>query len=730
MSQLDKIAVALAAQPGLAPEAAKDDWLDAAAVFRIMRRRIGLISVVAALVLAASMGGILGMTHLYGAQTRLLIREPPTAGLQQPIFRPESTLNLANEVERLLSRDVALQVVHTLNLAERPEFNAALRPPSLTDEIKARIRALLIPPDETEAVEDDPAANVILSFLGHLSITAAAGSQVVSIEFFSEDPELAAQVPNALVRIYLEKRAEQLARQVDAAKGWLDRRIAEQHQRVDGAEAAAKTFRETSEVSSPAALDIAQTVTALDERRAALDVERQNLTARLGVLGALIEGGRWTEVPETSGQSQLAHDLLVQHNELDHLREKFGSNHPEVVAARKRVGDTESLIRAALLRQKADLETMIAATDREDEAVARRLDAAGKTVLALRSAEADLAALERDAQSERAALGSLEEQRRTLRGEADIPVADVEVLLPATVPSSHLGRGRSFYLAVALVGAAALGFAAALLREMLDGTVRSADHLRPIPGAVSAGLLPRVPARALRGGPAGERPRRGASFTDAIRATLFALEQSRGGRMPRSLLVSSVVTGEGKSTVAAALAGELVAAGHKVLLIDGDLGVGSLHRLVGAAPEPGLADYLSGAVDLAALDRLPDANGFGFIGRGSAGAQWHLDRNRLRQLIEAANQRGQIVLIDSAPVLATAFTPVLASLVERRLLVVRWGSTNRNALATAVQRLVSGTADEVHVVINRVNLRRQALYGFSDAGEVARTMRRFHRRSA
>ncbi len=728
MSQLDKISMALAPPPAAPAAGPNDDWLDAASVFRIVRRRIGLILLVAALVVGAAIVPIMNMQHSYLAQSRLLIQEPPTARLTQPVTGRDSELNLAVEVERLLSRDVAARIVDELQLAERPEFNAALRPPSLTDKIKQTIRGFLKP---AAPPSDDPAEeNVVLAYLSHLSIARVTGSPVISISFRSEDPGLAAQVPNALIRTYLTQRAELEAQQIASARIWLDKRIHEQQQHLAGADSAAKTFRETSILSSVGALDIAKSVSALSQRRTDLQTRREDAAVGLSDVPGGPDGVTELDATGNPDQQQLFTDRLRLESELAHLRKTFGGNHPQVIAAQKELADTESLIRADALRQKHEQDNRLAALDREGAAISRRLAAAADTLTSLRSAEADLAALERAAKSEQVTLDGLEEQRRALVAAADVPVAGVEVLLPATVPTSPIGRGRSFQLALAIVAACALGFAAALLREMLDRTVRSADHVRQIPGAVPGGLVPHIFGWKGKRFAAAYGHGASAVHADAVREMIFALEQSRGGALPRSLLVTSARAGEGKTMLAAAVAVELSRSGHRVLLIDGALRTGTLHQLFGARAEPGLGEYLDGKAPLTDLEQVDVMPGISLLARGAAGSRWHLDRTRLRTLIESANRNGQVVVIDSGPALASAFTCVLASVVDRQLMVVRWASTSRGALASAIQRLQVGKADVIHVAINDVDLRRHALYGFSDAGDVARTLKQFQRATA
>ena len=91
---------------------------------------------------------------------------------------------------------------------------------------------------------------VIAAFLDALNIAREPMSDVVRIGFVSEDPALAADVPNVMLQVYLTEREASLARDVQRADGWLDGRIAEQNARVAAAAAALEAFGKSSDSRS------------------------------------------------------------------------------------------------------------------------------------------------------------------------------------------------------------------------------------------------------------------------------------------------------------------------------------------------------------------------------------------------------------------------------------------------------------------------------------------------
>ncbi len=713
----------------LASEAA-DDWLDLQAIYRIVRRRLGIIVVVGTAILLAVLPLILNMERTYSSAARVLIQEPVSAVLGTSILTSESELNLTTEGERLLSRSIAVRVISELGLDSKPEFNPALRDVPLVDRIKNRLRTLVFGDQGASGRPTDRMDLVVQTYLGHLRIARATGSDVVEIGFTSKDAELAALVPNTLVRNYLEERERQFAERVARAEAWLEGRIAEQGERIAQSAAAANAFAEEATVMPNDAERAAQSVSDLNRSRSAILRERAELTATLMALVSAGDLERKSEVATSEAVTRLGRELEAQRAELDALLERYGSAHGRVVAARAAIASLEKSLTAEIERQRRNLYTDLAALEQADAEILERLADADETVAEGRRTQARLEQLRRVSDAEQEALDLLRSQVRALRAEAKLPTAEIEVLSPASVPLYADGRGRAYYLAAALFVAGAISMAAAFLLEMLDGSVRSHEQLQKIRGVTPAGFIPSVPRRVLQGDRSGRMQRESELLRDSMESVMLALEQQGNGHLPQSILVTSALPGEGKTTAAVALAGELVASGREVLLVDADGRSGTIHERFDAPASPGFADYLAGEARSGDIIRHDAPSGISYIPRGSRSPRRQFDRHLVKTLVNSAASNRQLVIFDATPVLVANEALLLAGLVSRTLLVVQWGETGRSTVAAAAERLSARGDHELGVIINRVNLRRQALYGYRDAGALARSLRRYHSRHA
>ena len=733
MSQYDKITRALVAQPIAPPSEGRDDWLDAEALFRVIRRQVGLILLVGALVVLASLPAILGIERSYTSTTRILVHEPLPVTLSSAELNSDQGFNLATESERLLSREISVAVIRELGLDELPEFNSTLREVTTIQSVKEGLRQFVASLTGSGGGAEptllvDPMDQIVPEYLGHLRISRASGSDVINIDFTSKSSDLAAQVPNQLIRSYLAARANQVDDRVASAERWLTDRIKDQAARLTRANAALKAVQFSSEVALADTPAVAQSAVA-ELAQSAVEIERARTETRTRI-AALRDAETLEEkvaAADSEAIARLAQDLSDARRSFARLGKRYGPAHAEVVAAGERMQELEAAIDMEAARAERGLSADLASLERRAELTAEELAAARARFADLRTVEERLALLRDEARSERLALDQLTSQRRDLRDEAQLPATEVEVLSPASVSLIPDGHGRAYYVVLAGIAAALIAFTCAFLREMLDKSIRSHEQLDKIPALRPAGSLPAISLRRSRRNPGIGRGTGHDGFRNAVQGVLLALEQRGAGSLPESLLVTSALPHEGRTTLAAALAKEIVASGRRVLLVDADLHCGVIGKRLGLPSGPGLGDYLSGKAALSEIivDHVPE--GLAVVPRGDGGEVRPADRQKIRNLIADAVAEDRVVVFDAAPALVANDTLLLAGIVSRSLLVVRWGRTDQQAVEAAAERMSIHASGDIDVVINGMNLRRQALYGYRDAGIGARELWKYYR---
>ncbi|HWC10644.1 MAG TPA: polysaccharide biosynthesis tyrosine autokinase, partial [Acidimicrobiales bacterium] len=329
-----------------------------------------------------------------------------------------------------------------------------------------------------------------------------------------------------------------------------------------------------------------------------------------------------------------------------------------------------------------------------------------------------------------------------LSAETAIRQASIEVVNPAELPLSPV---RPVPLRDAAVGGALglfLGVALALLRERANDSLRTVDDVeeaaRPLPVLA---LIPvdaateRASRRATsRRGAAIDAPYPvvaadpTAAAAEAYRTLRAALLFSSSNDDMRSILVTSSVAAEGKTTTAANLAMTLARSGSKVLLVDADLRRPSLHRLFTLDNEKGLTSVLLGHVPPADAPIPIDVLGPGALDVLVAGPDgWEatevLASGRAGPWLEGLRRSYDHMVVDSAPVLSGADPLALARLSDAILLIVRMG-TRRRDVEMAQQRVEQVSASLLGVVANAVSPAHAGYYYYDQRSRPSRGPRK------
>ncbi|MGN6583671.1 MAG: GumC family protein [Rhizobiaceae bacterium] len=710
-----------------APWAPSADDFDLTSGFRLVRRKIFMIAALSVLLTAAACPIILGLKPVYHAESRLMIHAPLVKAMTLDGTEQSEPLDLSSEIQRLLSRSIAERVIRDLKLDDREEFNPALRKPSLIDSLQQTVRSLFDRGKPKQASQD-PIDRTIPTYYRALSVGREGTSNVIRIGFDSHDPQLAATVPNRLIGIYLEERNNSVRNRLRSAEAWIEQRIDEQRSAVSSArEAVTQYGKLTGAVSDGPQDEQMKAVMELSERQAGIMQSRAEVKATISALDAAGKSPASLDgiiVPDTIGG--IERDLRLQQYDLGRLLQTYGDNAEEVVALRAKILKTQSDLGFQLERFAQSQHARLLALDRQEASVQAALRLARQKLPGSALAQTELERLRHVADREQTALDKLEEQRRTLIAQATLPGAEVEILSPAAVPLQPQGHGKLFYLIGALLASVCIAVTAAFVREMMDESVRSHDQLESVAGITPAGLIPLLSRKEGRSVPLFFGHAGSSMFGEAIRTAVISLKQSNGGKLPDSIAVTSAHGGEGKSLIARSLAMELAALGQRPLLIDGDLRCGNLGSLFKHELKKGLNEFLAGQAGLSEVIHHHAKTGIDFIPRGDPSFDHRPHLGDMAEIVKFARAHGQVVIFDSAPVLASTDTVHMAALAERTIMVVQWAKTHRRAVEYALQRLRGASNAEILVVINKVVPRKHVLYQFTDVELFAKEQRKYH----
>jgi len=273
------------------------------------------------------------------------------------------------------------------------------------------------------------------------------------------------------------------------------------------------------------------------------------------------------------------------------------------------------------------------------------------------------------------------------------------------VPDSKRGR-----FALASVLALLLGIGLVLVVDRFDTRIRTRQEAEDAFGLPVIAEVPRRSRKARVAVPLPVRAEPGSITAEAFRALRLSVQLAtrwqlqreaptndgavgsaapvEGPAAARALLVTSPVTGEGKSSVSANLAASIAESGQRVLLVDCDFRRSTAPELVGVGPGRGLRDLsdLSSA-SLEPLLQPTSVPGVALIRAGEPGSSpgWFLAG--AKQLVEMAKGLADVVVFDTGPLLATNEASALTPHVDAVLFVARCGRTSREHARRGTEQL-------------------------------------------
>jgi tyrosine-protein kinase len=277
----------------------------------------------------------------------------------------------------------------------------------------------------------------------------------------------------------------------------------------------------------------------------------------------------------------------------------------------------------------------------------------------------------------------------------------LSIVAQATTPTSPSGPNLSLALGLGLLVGLIGGLGLAFLFENLSTRMEATDEIEEISGLA---VLGSIPVGQRHGGPLFNSGSPTEEAFRRLRANLLARERGEAGNV---LLVTSAEPNEGKSTIVANLGASLAQAGLRVVLVDGDLRVPSLHSIFGVSKFVGLTDVLGGKVQLAkAVQTMDDFPGLDLLpsGRPHDHPAELLASPATGEVLEQLAKDYDVVLVDTPALLALADALSLATEAPDVLVVVSRARTRREDLINAKKQLVGVGANPLGIVVNRAAL--------------------------
>jgi capsular exopolysaccharide synthesis family protein len=682
-----------------AQPAASSDLIDVRQITGVFRRRLVPMLIVAAIVFGLALLAYSLQKPEYEASARVAIdrqrsSELVTVDRNQPNITADSG-TVDTEVQVIQSPAVAGAVVDRLKLATRPGYGF---------------------PEDASAVGAEAArARAIEVVRNNLEVQREGLSYAIAVTFKAKDPVLARDVVNGVVDAYVNGGRNDQSQRREQDIQQLSDRLGQLRSDVISAETAVAQYRAATNMN-----DLESTSSSLQSGIAGLNSQLATARAEQAAAqarAAASQGG--AAALDSPVIRQLRTEEARLSAQLTDLAGRYGPTHPARTAVERQLGDIQSAIGQELSRVRANNQSEVNAAQRSAAAIQSAINQSQGRLLAGNNASVRLAELERNAESSRALYQAFLDRYRQSMAAQGTERSNANIIAMATVPSRPTSPNAAVFIVGGLIGAIVLGLGTGLALEFREQGFRSRKQLEDLLQLPALGAIPDLKsvaeARGFAGGPAQISQyiteNQDSLVAECYRSIRAALKIGRTDQLARSIVVTSSLAGEGKTTTALSLARSVASSGLKVLLVDCDVRRRSASRELVDSVERGVIDVLKGTSSPQEAILQDQVSGAHLLLQNAVARKDYdlITSREMKALIDQLSGRFDLIILDTPPVLPVADARALAAMADAALLVVRWRKTSAQVATQALRELDQAGARIVGSVLSQVDIRRSAM---------------------
>lgn len=318
-----------------------------------------------------------------------------------------------------------------------------------------------------------------------------------------------------------------------------------------------------------------------------------------------------------------------------------------------------------------------------------------------------ITAASRDIDQKQKTYATLLDQYEQARIKETIRANAISIIEPAIVPTVPVRPRKALNISLGAVAGLVGGLGLTFLFHHLDTTMMDPEQIEAVTGLPVIGKIPKVNKELLFSFSDGKT-----SFSEAFRMLRVNLFSRKFVDPLRTILITSANPSEGKSIIVANLANIIAQTGMKVIIVDCDLHVPTIHKYLNIPNEVGLSNILK---QKALLENTVQRTRFQGVMALTSGPQLNnpsvwLGSPAMITLLQQLTSQFDVVLLDTPAILALADAAVLAAVVSGVILVVTRGQTHKEDVLASQKQLASVNARLIGVIENLTVLDQDYAY--------------------
>lgn len=699
-----------------------DEVIDLRKYLNIISRAKWRILGLAILVSALAVFVVLNMKPVYSSRATLLIEAQQAKAVKiEEVYGINSAQQeyYLTQFEILKSRTIAEAVIDRLQLAAHAEFRPRQ---SWVTEAK-QLLPFLTPTAESQSEVAKALRSreeLVRQFTERLSIEPVRKTQLVNIVFEANDPQLAADVANAVGEAYIDGQLAAKMGITQKANAWLGSRLGELRLQLDASEQALQEFRLREQLVDVAGVRslgsqelerLGQSVTQMRTKKAQIDsfvrVVRQYGTDNMEKLESL------PEITAHPGVQNVKVAVVSAERKVSELSRIYGPKHPKLISAKSELSTVQQNLREQIQKLLKGMTEEANTISQNLASLEAEMQKAKGQYQDLSGKEAEYQRLVREVETNRQLFDTFMARQKETEVAGDFNSAVARFTDRAVMAVDPIKPKRKLIIVMVFIATLGFGVVVAFVMDSLNDTIKTTRDVEAVLQQRSLGLVPKVAGKkSLTDVNRTYFSPDARQFAESVRSIRTSLSLLALERPLQVLMVTSSVPEEGKSTAASNLSFACRQL-ETVLLIDADIRKPTIAKRFGLpAFQPGLANYLAGTESLDACITQDENSGIDIMTAGALPTNplELLSSPAMAELLQQLRGRYQKIIIDTPPVQAVSDALIVSVNADAVVMVVKADQTRSGLVQASLAKLINAHARVLGVVLNDVDLKQAERY--------------------
>ena len=656
---------------------------DLRALFYVLRENVWFLAAVTLIGVLAATGYLMRSKRIYAATTTIQVEEErqrlvtaDTRGTDDRAAEEE----LKTIAENLENPTLMLRLARHPELAQDPAFRSQI----------------------AMATSDLRVQGIVAA---KISAKIRPGTRLIDITVEDESPALAQKLAQLVVSEFMGARGETGARVSQGAHEFLRQEADRLKQTLAKSEQALQRYKEQHQAVSLEEKQniVVERLKELNTKVTTAKAERLKLEADRAQLQPGNSAERLLALPSVAGAAEVVEvqrKIGEKEAEIATLSRRYKPEHPKYFEAASALAELKVSQNQAILKAADLLGTAFEAAKSTEQKLEDALRGQEAIALELSQMAIPYKSLVRDVEADRTLYDSLVARLKETDVAQGVSKYAIRVAVPALLPERPVKPNKRLILLLGAVGSLSLGLSGVLARHVLDNSCKTVDQAERLLDLPSLAAIPKQSRPVVAGSILLEKPH--SALAEAFRTLRTSLRMAENGG-GKTVLFASAIPGEGKTFCAINCAVAFAQQGLRTLLIDADLRLPSVERiLLKSQDRPGMSDLLLGRIQPGeAVHPTGVENLFVLTaGKRVPNLAELFSRSELPAFLQQVSRDFDRVVIDTAPVHAVSDTLLLAPHVGAVCLVVRASGTPSHAVVRAVKMLRESGARIAGFVLN------------------------------